>query len=307
MALTMGEIVGAALLAHVPTIVLPAEERRSLNHGREISLVPGLARLRREVLDRAGADTIVVMDSHWATTVEWVITSHERRSGFYTSEELPRGMSSVPYDYAGDPELATAVAKHADAHGTWITPIDNEHLPVHYGTINLWTHLQGPEAWVSIGVCQTADQQDALSLGAALADGIADTDRKVFLIASGALSHTFWPLRQIRDHEDSDPSHIFTPEAWAADLARLEWFRRGEHDRVLAGMPDFYRYKPEARFQHYLMMVGALGGPACTAPGELFSDYENSVGTGQVHVNFARPAGGWTAPRADAGYRWIGA
>jgi 3,4-dihydroxyphenylacetate 2,3-dioxygenase len=298
----MGEVVGAALLAHVPTIVLPEEERRALNHGEETSLVPGLARLRREVLDELDIDTVVVMDSHWSTTVEWIVTAHARREGFYTSEELPRGMSSVPYGFDGDPELAHRLAAHADKHGTWITPIDNAHLPIHYGTVNLWTHLQGPERWVSIGMCQTADMHDALALGGALADAIGEIDRRVFLIASGALSHTFWPLREIRDHEDSDPSHIFTPEAWAADLARLEWFRRGEHDRVLAGMPDFYQYKPEARFLHYLMMVGAIGAHRCTARGVLFSEYENSVGTGQVHVNFQRPEGGWTAPRASDSY-----
>jgi hypothetical protein len=28
----------------------------------------------------------------------------------------------------------------------------------------------------------------------------------------------------------------------------------------------------------------------------LFSDYENSVGTGQVHLWFDRPAAGWTGP-----------
>jgi hypothetical protein len=42
-------------------------------------------------------------------------------------------------------------------------------------------------------------------------------------------------------------------------------------------------------------MVGALGGLSCTARGERFSDYEASVGTGQVHVWFERPGGGWTA------------
>lgn len=294
----MGEVVGAAILGHVPTIVLSEQQRRELNHGNEISLVPGLQRLRRDVLDAVGADTIVVMDSHWATTVEWVVTAHERRSGRYTSEELPRGMSAMPYDLLGDPELARALADQAAAHDTWITALDDPYLPIHYGTTNLWTHLQGPERWVSIGVCQTADMADALTLGEALADAVAATDRRVFLIASGALSHTFWPLRQIRDHEGSDPSHIFTPQAWAADLVRLEWMKRGEHDRVLDGMPDFYRYRPEAAFQHYLMMIGALGGAACTAPGELYSEYENSVGTGQVHVNFPRPAAGWTAPRA---------
>jgi hypothetical protein len=42
------------------------------------------------------------------------------------------------------------------------------------------------------------------------------------------------------------------------------------------------------------MMIAALGGRACVAPGRLFSDYENSIGTGQVHVWFDRPGDGWT-------------
>ncbi|HVV17855.1 MAG TPA: catechol 1,2-dioxygenase [Pseudonocardiaceae bacterium] len=293
----MGEVVGAGILAHVPTIMLPEDERRELNEGNEISLVPGLRRLRTEVLDVLRPDTVIVVDSHWATTMEWVVASHSRRAGRYTSEELPRGLARMPYDFAGDPELAHAIAGHAGDHDTWITAIDDEYLPVHYATLNLWSFLRGGERWVSMSVCQTAEMADALALGAAIADGVADVDRRVVLIGSGAMSHTFYPLRQLRDHESSDPKHVFTAEAMAADQERLEWFRRGEHDRVLATMPDFYRYKPEARFLHYLTTIGALGGPACTARGRLFSEYENAVGTGQVHVWFDRPAGGWTAPR----------
>jgi 3,4-dihydroxyphenylacetate 2,3-dioxygenase len=105
----VGDIVGAALVAHVPTIVLPEATRRELNEGREISLVPGLHRLRAEVLDGLGIDTIVVLDSHWFTTVEFVVASHARRTGLFTSDELPRGMSKVPYDFPGDPELAHAL------------------------------------------------------------------------------------------------------------------------------------------------------------------------------------------------------
>jgi len=63
-------------------------------------------------------------------------------------------------------------------------------------------------------------------------------------------------------------------------------------------MPDFLRYRPEARFGHYLMMIGALGEGRCTAPGRRFSEYENSVGTGQVHIWFDRPESGWTAGAA---------
>ena len=102
----MGEIVGAGLLAHVPTIVLPLEIRKELNNGEDFTLVAGLEQLRKDVFEKVDYDTVIVFDSHWATTVEFVVTSHDRREGFYTSEELPRGMSSVPYDWKGDPALA---------------------------------------------------------------------------------------------------------------------------------------------------------------------------------------------------------
>jgi len=296
----MGEVVGAGLLAHVPTIVLPEETRRELNHGIDSTLPAGLQQLRREVFDTLDHDTVVVLDSHWATTVEYVVTAQQRRHGLFTSEELPRGMSQRPYDFQGDPELAHAIAAQADRHGTWITPIEDDHLPIFYATTNLWEFLgQGlpDKRWISIGVCQTADTEDNLRLGRALGAAIAATDRKVVLIASGALSHTFWPLRQLRDHEAAGVEHIFTPEAAAADAERIEWFTKGDHARVLATMPEFYRFKPEARFGHYLMMIGALGEADCTAAARQYGEYENSVGTGQVHLWFDRPEGGFPPAR----------
>ncbi|GAA1401313.1 3,4-dihydroxyphenylacetate 2,3-dioxygenase [Kitasatospora putterlickiae] len=293
----MGEIVGAGLLAHVPTVVLPEAIRRELNGGEDFTLVSGLRELRREVFETLDYDTVVVLDSHWATTVEFVVAAQDRRAGLFTSEELPRGMCRMPFDYPGDPELARSIASFAEQHGTWITPIDDAYLPVYYATINLWKYLgEGlpDKRWVTIGVCQTGDMEDHLRLGRALADGIAASDRKVLLIASGALSHTFWPLRELRDHESGDPSHIFTPEAREADLERIDWFKRGRHDQVLRTMPEFWRYKPEARFFHYLMMIGALGEERCTAPARQYGAYENSIGTGQALLWFDRPEAGWT-------------
>lgn len=296
----MGEVVGAGLLAHVPTIVLPEATRRELNNGEDTTLVAGLQQLRREVFETVDYDTVVVLDSHWATTVEFVVTAQQRRAGLFTSEELPRGMSQRPYDFLGDPELAHLVAGKADAHGTWITAVEDEHLPIFYATTNLWEFLgRGlpDKRWVSIGVCQTADTEDNLRLGRALGDAIAESDRRVMLIASGAMSHTFWPLRQLRDHEAAGVEHIFTPEAAAADFERLEWFARGDHARVLETMPQFYRFRPEARFGHYLMMAGAIGEGDCTARSRQYGKYENSVGTGQVHLWFDRPDGGFPRPR----------
>lgn len=296
----MGEVVGAGLIAHVPTIVLPEKIRRELNNGEDTTLVAGLQQLRKEVFDVLDYDTVAVLDSHWATTVEFVVTGHERRKGLFTSEELPRGMSQRPYDIKGDPELAQLIASKAADHSTWITAIDDPSLPIFYATTNVWEFLgQGlPEkAWITIGVCQTADMEDNLRLGRALGDAIRDSDRKVLLIASGAMSHTFWPLRQLRDHEAAGKEHIFTPEAVAADAERLEWFAAGDHARVLETMPEFYRYKPEARFGHYLMMIGALGEGDCTATSRQYGEYENSIGTGQVHLWFDPPEGGFPAPR----------
>ncbi|MCD7442245.1 catechol 1,2-dioxygenase [Streptomyces lincolnensis] len=297
----MGEIVGAGLLAHVPTIVLPEADRLELNEGKEITLVTGLQQLRRDVFERDAAneyDTVVVLDSHWATTVEFVVTAQARRAGLFTSEELPRGMCRMPYDFPGDPELAQNIEKFADKHGTWITAIDDEYLPIYYATLNLWKFLgEGlpDKRWMTIGVCQTGDMEDHLRLGRALADGIAATPgRRVLLIASGALSHTFWPLRELRDHEASDPVHIFTPEARAADVERIAWFQQGRHDQVLDTMDAFWKHKPEAKFFHYLMMAGALGERRCVARARQYGAYENSIGTGQVHLWFDRPEGGWT-------------
>jgi len=293
--IVMGEVVGMGLLAHVPTIMLPQDVRYELNEGKEISLVPGLKKLRTDIFEKLEYDTVVVLDSHWFTTVEYVVTAHDRRAGLFTSEELPRGMTRIPFDYRGDPELAHQMAAEAEGAGTWVTAIDDQYLPLTYATINLWTFLGAglDKRWVSVSACQTGDAEDALRCGRALGRAIAKSDRKVVLLASGALSHTFWPLRELRKHEASDPSHIFSDAARAADYERMEWLVAGEHKRVLDTMPEFFKYRPEARFSHYLSAIAAVGESECTAKGRLYSEYENSIGTGQVHIWFDKPNDGF--------------
>jgi aromatic ring-opening dioxygenase catalytic subunit (LigB family) len=264
--------------------------------------------LRSEVFETLDYDTVVVLDSHWFTTVETVVTAQDRRAGLFTAEELPRGMCRIPFDWRGDPELANAMAAAGPVHSTWITPIDDPYLPLYYATVNLWKFLgEGlDKRWVSVSTVQTGEMEDFLRVGRALGDAIAQTDRRVVLLASGALSHTFWKLRELRDHEASDPVHIRTPEAYAADLDRIAWFEAGDHAQVLARMPEFMPYRPEAMFAHYLMMAGAIGEQACTARARMYGQYENSIGTGQVHLWFDAPEGGFPRPRRtpdDPDYR----
>jgi 3,4-dihydroxyphenylacetate 2,3-dioxygenase len=290
----MGQIVGVGLISHAPTIMFDETTRRELNEGKEISLVPGLVRLRDEVFDRLHPDTIVIIDSHWESTVEHILSAHEHRSGHMTSSELPRGMAGIPYDYDGDPELAKLAAKIGDELGTPTHASQDDYLPVYYATVNLVHYLHKGEKVVSISVVQTGEADDFLTMGRALGEAAAQLDRNVVVLASGGMSHTFWPLSQISEHEASDPSHIVTPEARAADERRVEWMKEGAHRRIVEEMDDYMPHNPEGDFGHYLMMLGAVGGPDCVATGEMFSDYENATGTGQVHVWFERPDGGWT-------------
>lgn len=295
----MGEIVGAGLVSHVPTIMLPAQERLQLNGGRESSLVVGLRRLRAEVLDRLAPDTIVVLDTHWEVTFEHVVTAHERRRGVFTSHELPRGMRQIPYDLPGDPELASAVALQAKGRDdTWVLACDDPYLPIFYGTVNVWSYLGGQrrrERWVSAGINQTAQPEDFLLLGALIAAAVAGLERRIVLLASGGMSHRFLPFRELRGRESADVANIASPEAAAADQRVLALLEKGDHKAVLDWLPEYRRFAPEGHFGHYLIMLGALGGAACRARGVRLSDYEAAVGTGQAHVWFERPEGGWAA------------
>lgn len=284
----MGQIVGAALVSHVPPLVMPEADRRAMNNGDDTTLFAGLHQLAEEKLFPTEADTVVVVDTHWFTTIEHIVAGHERRSGKFTSEELPRGMSQVPYDFAGDPELAEAWAATAsDRDDTWITSIDDPYLPVHYPTINLLPFLQRDQRWVSAGICQTATPDDFLLFGQLLADAVAELDRRVVVLASGGLSHRFWPLREFRNHEAADPDlHLRTPEAAAADRHVIARLQAGDHAAVIDFWPEFRGHSPEGFFGHYLTMVGAIGGAACTAPGTQFGQYEAVAGTGQAHIWF---------------------
>ncbi len=295
----MGEVVGAGLLSHVPTIMAPLEERLALNGGKEISLVPALHQLRAEKFEQLDYDTVIVLDSHWFTTVEFIVTSQDLRAGLFTAEELPRGMCRIPYEWKGDRELAEAIAAEGEPAGTWITAIDDPYLPLYYPSINLWSYLgKGMDKqWISISVCQTGDTDDFLRVGRAIRAAVEKTDRKVIIIATGSMSHTFYKLKELRKHESSDPSHIITQKARDMDHERLEWFFEGRHDRVLDTMPEFLTVRPEGMFAHYLMMAAALGEHDFSAPGVQYGDYENAIGTSQVHVWFDRPEAGWTAPR----------
>jgi 3,4-dihydroxyphenylacetate 2,3-dioxygenase len=114
------------------------------------------------------------------------------------------------------------------------------------------------------------------------------------MCSSGAVSHTFHKLRDLRRHEAAPEEHIYSDDARHWDHRVIDALARGDHAQVVNEMDQFMNVRPEGHFAHYQMMIHALGGASCTAPGRMYSQYENSIGTGQVHVWFDQPRNGWT-------------
>lgn len=280
-----GTIAGAAIVGHVPTLMLAEETRRRLGGGNDTTLVAGFDTLRRR-LDDAEVDTLVIVDTHWFTTSEHIVAGQTHHRGSYTSEELPMVIRDLDYDYPGAPGLAERVQRVGRAAGLRVYNATSDSIAHHYSTLNVVHHLRWDRPVLSTGVCQTADADDYLAFGRAIADAVAAGTERVAVLASGGLSHRFWPLREFLDHASYDPADVRTPEARTFDERIIGWMLAGDHAAILDSYSEYRALSPEGRFGHYLTMAGALGGPQWRSPGEQLSNYENSYGTGQVHVWF---------------------
>ena len=288
----MAEIAAIAVVAHQPMVMVPERVRIELGGtGADTTLVEPGYRLLREAFRELEVDTLVIFDTHWFTTTEHVIAGAEHFSGLYTSDEMPRNICELPYDYPGAPELARAFHEVGKERRLFTVNVSTPSLPRHYPTINLVHHLRTREKVLSCGVVQTASLDYYLALGEALAEAVRRLPSgRVALLGSGGMSHTFWSLDTIRDHFAYDPSHVISDEARKMDEQVLALWKQGEHEQVIAMYPEYReRFHPEGRFAHYLMAVGAAGGRACRWRGEQLSAYENAVGTGQVHMLFRAP------------------
>jgi 3,4-dihydroxyphenylacetate 2,3-dioxygenase len=285
----MGKIVGAAVVCHQPGIMAPEEFRRQMGKGADTSMIAGFGEIRRAI-DTVGGDTLVIFDTHWVTTVEHIFGGADYYKGRYTSDELPTLIADYEYDYRGAPDLAREIAAESHARGIPALNCINTGVAQHYPTINVLHFLKKAgkvaERVLSVGFCQTATARNFLDFGAALSSAVERTDGRVILLASGGMSHSFWPMDEIRDHAAYTTDNVRTPEARAMDERILGLWDRGEHAAVIDLHPSYLAFNPEGHFSHYLMMVGALGGRNCRAKGRKMSDYESAIGTGQVHVWF---------------------
>jgi 3,4-dihydroxyphenylacetate 2,3-dioxygenase len=285
----MGVIIAAGLLSHVPSIMLPAEERQARYGGRDTTFPRALQDIYREHIQPVDFDTFLIFDTHWFTTRGFVVNAQEHLKGVYTSDELPSVIHDLVFDYLGDKVLGEAIVQHAKKAGLRCEGADYQGLTLHYPTLNLMHYLNPERRYrvLSIGVCQTASHERNLEFGAAVGQALQDSDRRVIILAAGGLSHQFWSYDEMAQHTSPDPRHIFNETNRAYDEMLIDLLKKGHHAAAVDIVPEFRsKCGPEACFAHYSMMVGALGGKSCKAAATQYGEYENAIGTGQVMLWF---------------------
>jgi 3,4-dihydroxyphenylacetate 2,3-dioxygenase len=282
----MGQIVGAAIVSHHPGLFRPQADRIAMGNGRDSDLIEGFARLRKKI-DAVKPDTLIIFDTHWFTAGRHVVAGADHYQGTYTSNEMPWILHDIPFDYRGAPELATEIARVGADTAVPVENTRNAHIEPEYPTFNLLGPLWRGERVLSVGICQNARAHHFLAMGEVIGKAIANVDTRAVLLASGAMSHRmvdldFKPRNPRWWHPDniSDPKHVVLDQEVMASWAS------GDHAAVIDRYPELRAAAYEGLGGHYLQMVGALGGHDCRARGERVSEYENAMGTGNVHIWF---------------------
>lgn len=285
----MGDIVGAALVSHHPGLFQPDDFRIRMGDGRDSDLVAGFERVRARI-DAVRPDTLIIFDTHWFTTGYHLIDGGDHYAGTYVSDEMPWYLYGQKYDYRGSPSLARLIEEVALEQKCLSKAIFDPALPRHYATINVVNKLCRGEAVVSVSTCQNCQPKHYLESGRVIGEAIrrSEENRRVVLLASGALSHKFNEIDWVQGHPRIyHESNVSRPENVARDKEAIALLVEGRHDRILADWDEKYRRLPWEGFGgHYLQMAGALGGAACRWKGDRLSDYENARGTGNIHMWF---------------------
>lgn len=283
----MGELVLAAKITHVPSIWLSIQPGKYSGIRRNAELA--LKEVGRRARDR-GADTYVIADSHWLNTSGFHINGRERHVGTYASHELPHFIPKLPYDYPGDPELATAIGAAIRERGQHSLVHDIEDLRLEYGSLVPMYIMNNEEPQVRvvpIGCNMYSTIEENLRVGAAIRRAVEASQRKVAFLASGSLSHAFPTNEQTRDFLDK----ISAEFNQHMDLHVLELWRDGRIHEFLDILPEYNeKCVGEGAMSDTAMLFGILGGAAYHGHGEQLCEYFPSTGTGQVVVDFELPA-----------------
>jgi len=280
----MGQLVLAAKVTHVPSLMLSEVEGSPLRPAREAA-VRALRELGRRARERR-VSTFVVFDTHWLSNFGYHINANPQHRGAFTSHEAPHMIQDLRYDLPGDTALAEAIAAEAGGGGLNVIAHRIASLGLEYGTI-VPMHYMNPGGWakvVSVASPLFTSLEESRLLGEATRRAIDKSGERVAILASGSLSHRLWPNKNLG------------PEAWTSvasefnrqvDLRVLELWQQRRYREFIAMLPDYaIKCNGEGGMADTIMLFAALGWDGYSGASEQLCDYFPSSGSGQVNVEF---------------------
>ena len=280
----MGELVLAAKVSHVPSLMLSELPGSQLKGVRE-DAARALRELGRRARER-GVSTFVVFDTHWLSNFGYHINANPHHRGTFTSHEAPQMVQDLPYDLPGDTELAEAIAEEAAGAGLNVIAHRVASLGLEYGTI-VPMHFMNPDGFakvVSVATPLFTSVEESRILGEATRRAIARCPGRVAILASGSLSHRLWPNKKLG------------PEAWTSmasefnrqvDLRVLELWQQRRYREFIDMLPDYaIKCNGEGGMADTIMLFAALGWDDFHGAAEQLCDYFPSSGSGQINVEF---------------------
>ena len=280
----MGQLVLAAKVTHVPSLMLSEAEGSPLKSARERP-VAALRELGRRAAER-GVTTFIVFDTHWLSNFGYHINANARHRGAFTSHEAPQMIQNLGYDFPGNSALGSAIADEAAKAGLNVTAHRVESLGLEYGTI-VPMHYMNASGWakvVSIASPLFTSIEESRVLGEATCRAIERSNERVAILASGSLSHRLWPNKKLG------------PEAWTSvasefnrqvDLRVLELWQQRRYREFIDMLPDYAtKCNGEGGMADTIMLFAALGWYDYQGEAEQLCDYFPSSGSGQVNVEF---------------------
>ncbi len=282
----MGEIVLAAKITHVPTMLL-SEQPGKLEGCRQ-QAIDGHKEIARRAR-AAGADTVVVLDTHWLVNAGHHVNAGKHFEGSFTSHEFPHFIQNLQYAYDGNPALGHLIAKKATNKGVFTLSHEVDSLTLEYGTLVPMRYMN-PESDLKVvsvaGWCTVHSLESSRKLGEAIREAIEASDSKVMLLASGSLSHRIWDND---DYEANNGTFTISKEFnRQVDLRVLELWQQGETATFLKMLPEYAQLcSGEGGMHDTAMLFGALGWDEYKGKGEIIGEYFPSSGTGQVNVVFS--------------------
>jgi 3,4-dihydroxyphenylacetate 2,3-dioxygenase len=281
----MGEIVLAAKMTHVPTMLM--SEQDGPVKGKRQAAIDGHLEIARRA-KALGVDTVVICDTHWVINAGFHINANARFEGLFTSNEFPHFIQNMPYAYDGNPELGDAIAKAATGRGAHTLSHHLDSLGLEYGTLVPMRFMSREHDMKVVSVAAWAtvhDHDESRVVGQAIRDAVEASDSRVLLVASGSLSHKIWPNK---DYAANNGTFTISSEFnRQMDLHVLDMWQRGDHATFLKMLPDYARHcSGEGSMHDTAMLYGALGWDAYDGKCEVVTPYFPSSGTGQTVVVF---------------------